>query len=295
MANRPERMMKKEIIPARPGINSELIPYYCGRQDCVPNWSWGPGVRDHFIFHYIKSGKGTLKINKKTYEIGPESLFVIPPHEMASYQADAADPWSYLWIGFSGLNAQSFVMETGFGREDPVRSLANTPHTAQAIYACLDGMVEASESKVCATIKLTGLLYSFIAALIEANAARSAAPVAGDEKAKELYVRKAAEFVYMNYSREITVEDIAKHIGIGRKYLHSIFSELAGTSPSEFLINYRLHKACELMKDKTLQISDVAHSVGYPNPLNFTRIFHKVKGLSPKQYRERTNAYLGCQ
>jgi AraC-like DNA-binding protein len=102
---------------------------------------------------------------------------------------------------------------------------------------------------------------------MEANAAREPEPTPMDPTTRELYVRKAVEFVYMNFSRNITVEDIAAYIGIGRKYLHSLFVELVGTPPSEFLIQYRLHKACELMADRALTISDIARSVGYPNAM----------------------------
>lgn len=283
--------VRKPILPARPGINSELIPYYCGSQDCSPRWSWGPGVRDHFIFHYVRAGHGSLCLGGKTYAIGPGSLFVIPPRQTASYEADAEQPWSYLWVGFSGLSAHSFVQQTGFDVQNPVRQINEA--ASEEVCDILTAMVAASQNKRSAPLRLTGLLYGFIAALIEANAA--ALPEQGDENTRELYVRKAAEFVYMNFSREITVEDMAAHIGIGRKYLHSLFTDLTGTSPSEFLIQYRLHKACELMTDRTLSISDISHSVGYPNPLNFTRIFRKVKGMSPSQYRDKTNAYLGCE
>ena len=285
--------MSKTVLPARPGVNSELIPYYCGAQDCVPRWSWGPGVRDHFIIHYVKGGRGTLCIGGKTHAIGPGSLFIIPPRKSASYEADSKNPWSYLWVGFAGLNAQSFVQQTGLSMEHPV--LALDEGLAAEVCGILTAMEAASHNKRSATIRLTGLLYGFIATLMEANAAREPEAAPLDQNTRELYVRKAAEFVYMNFSREITVEDIAAHIGIGRKYLHSLFVDLVGTPPSEFLIQYRLHKACELMADRGLTISDIAHSVGYPNALNFTRIFRKVRGLTPSQYREKTNAYLGCR
>jgi len=90
----------------------------------------------------------------------------------------------------------------------------------------------------------------------------------------------------MNYSRDISVMELARHIGLDRSYLCSLFKEYLKVSPREYLIKYRMDKACELMKNPSLSISDVARSVGYSDPLGFSKMFKKVKGCSPKAYRE---------
>jgi AraC-like DNA-binding protein len=88
----------------------------------------------------------------------------------------------------------------------------------------------------------------------------------------------------MNYSGSISISRISESIGINRKYFSKIFKEAVGSAPIEYLINYRLTKACELMQNKTLTVGEIARSVGYDDQLLFSRIFKKYKGCSPNYY-----------
>lgn len=89
----------------------------------------------------------------------------------------------------------------------------------------------------------------------------------------------------MNYSDKVTVSQIAHYIGLDRSYLSSIFKKYLDTSIQEYLIQYRINKACDLFYNKELNISDISRSVGYDDPLLFSKIFKKYKGISPKKYR----------
>jgi transcriptional regulator GlxA family with amidase domain len=61
--------------------------------------------------------------------------------------------------------------------------------------------------------------------------------------------------------------------------------EYLKTSPQEYLINFRIEKACELMQANLLSIGDIARSVGYDDPLTFSKVFRKLKGVSPSKFR----------
>jgi AraC-like DNA-binding protein len=103
---------------------------------------------------------------------------------------------------------------------------------------------------------------------------------------KEEYVKKALEYITMNYSRSISVAEIARNVGLDRSYLYSLFNIFVNASPQEYLINFRMEKACDLMRTATLTIGGIARSVGYDDPLMFSKAFKKVKGLSPREYRK---------
>ena len=64
-----------------------------------------------------------------------------------------------------------------------------------------------------------------------------------------------------------------------------IFKDGIGKSPQEFLLNYRMIKAAELLKLTKLSIKDVGNAVGYPNQLHFSRAFKNVYGTSPRSWR----------
>ena len=79
--------------------------------------------------------------------------------------------------------------------------------------------------------------------------------------------------------------EISNHVGINRKYLTKLFNEKMDNSPKNYLIQYRINKACRLLKQSTLSIQEVSHSVGYTDALVFSKIFKKVVGTCPREYR----------
>jgi YesN/AraC family two-component response regulator len=104
-------------------------------------------------------------------------------------------------------------------------------------------------------------------------------------KAKEAYVRKAIDYIKANYYNKISISELAKLIGIDRIYLSSLFKETVQLSPQMYLVQYRINKACDLLDNPLLTISDISHSVGYSDPLLFSKMFKKIKGVSPSHYR----------
>ena len=97
-----------------------LVVYNVGFQKCTPGYSWGPGVRDHYLLHYILSGKGTYKTGDKIYTLEAGQLFLAPPETTIYYRADEEDPWEYYWVGFSGPAAKILLAQMPFSRKKPI-------------------------------------------------------------------------------------------------------------------------------------------------------------------------------
>jgi AraC family transcriptional regulator of arabinose operon len=83
------------------------------------------------------------------------------------------------------------------------------------------------------------------------------------------------------------VTDITDYVGISRTYLTQIFQKELGLSVQTFLIDYRMHKAANLLLSTNQSISDVSTNVGYDDALAFSKSFKKKFGLSPKNYRSQ--------
>ena len=98
----------------------------------------------------------------------------------------------------------------------------------------------------------------------------------------------AVNFIKRNYSEHITVETIAAHVGIDRKYLSKIFKNLLGISTQQYLLNKRMQEATILLTNSELSIKEIANSVGYYDALLFSKMFKKKYGLSPIGFRNRS-------
>ena len=107
-------------LPVQKHKFSDLYLCFCGYEACQPFHSYGPAVRPNYVIHYIISGKGTFTIGNRTYRLTAGQGFFLMPNVRTYYEADADDPWTYLWIGFDGEKAASYVQELGLSEEHPV-------------------------------------------------------------------------------------------------------------------------------------------------------------------------------
>ena len=258
---------------------TDIDIYEAGAHQCPPGYICGPLVRDHYLIHYILSGKGTYQSGTHSYTLTAGQGFLIFPDTVAIYQADAQEPWNYAWIGFHGLKVEHYLKLTNLSLKNPIFQTANDTPVREYFLEMLD----TQKMKKGREVKLLGLLYLVFSQLMETGGSKF---LNDTENPKEIYIKKYIEIVAKNYSRSVNIGQIAQNIGIDRRYLSSIFKERLNLSPQEFLINFRMNKACELMENRQLSISDIARSVGYEDPLQFSKIFKKMTGKSPTDYRK---------
>lgn len=256
--------------------DSNINIYHCGWEICRPNHSYGPAIRDHFLIHFVVDGQGKLCIDDKVYEIKKNEGFLICPDDITYYEAHESNPWNYLWIGFNGMKAAQYLREIGLDKNNPVLK----PKDSEFIIYCLNKIIESSKIQRGKEVRMLGYLYLFLSKLIEESENKDVFNY------KDEYINKAVEYIEMNYSRNITIKNIAEYLGLNRSYFSNIFKNSLKVSPQKFLIHYRVSKACELIKTHSnLSIGNIARSVGYSDQLVFSKTFKTVKGCSPSDYR----------
>ena len=89
-----------------------------------------------------------------------------------------------------------------------------------------------------------------------------------------------------HYMEDIAVKDIAGYLGYSEAYFCKLFKQSFGHSFVSYLTDYRMQKAEELMHTSRLSIKEIGKTVGYPDPNYFTKVFRRVRGVSPSEFRE---------
>lgn len=269
-------------------MSRDLVMYQWGEEKCRSSHFYGPAIRDHYLIHYILNGKGVYDDGKNMYSLRKGQGFLICPEILTYYQADERDPWHYVWVGFHGLQAEHYLYQCGLSKESPIFVYDHN----NDIQYCFQKMMESKQFSRGRENYLLGHLHLFFSYLIE-EAHRQGRELT-KEGEEDYYVKKAVDFVEKGYSRKITIQDMADHVGLHRSYLYTLFKQTLHLSPQEFLIKFRINKACELMRKEDLPIGYIAHSVGYEDPLLFSKIFKKVIGKSPSQYQQELNLIPPC-
>ena len=102
------------------GKDESLSVSCCGLSRTEPLHSFGPAIKPHYLIHFVLSGKGRFSIGGKEYPLEQGYGFLIPPEELAFYQADEEEPWTYVWVGFGGAHASELVKSMGLSISNPV-------------------------------------------------------------------------------------------------------------------------------------------------------------------------------
>lgn len=271
------------IFPSKNFIDLGMYQY--GYEQCKPGHSFGPATRNHYLFHYIISGTGTLMSNNakgetKTYAIRSGQGFLIFPGQINTYYADQNLPWEYVWIEFDGLRVKEALDLTELSLNSPVYH----PHSKDYRERMKEEMLYIIHHPQESPLHLIGHLYLFLDYL--AQSAQSTKLVTSS-KMSDYYIKEAINYIEQNFQNHISVEDIAAVCGINRSYFGKIFRNSIGRSPQEFLMNYRMVKATELLKLTSLSIGEIGSAVGYDNQLHFSRAFRTVYGICPREWRNQ--------
>ena len=100
------------------------------------------------------------------------------------------------------------------------------------------------------------------------------------------YVTQALQYIDQHYQEELTIHDIAEHIGVSGDYFSRQFKQVTGIAPVEYLRRYRFARAMELLAGGE-SVTDVSRKVGFKNLCHFSREFKNQLGVTPSQYRKQ--------
>lgn len=263
----------------------DLGLFQFGWEKCAPAHSFGPAARNHYLFHYVLSGTGTLMADDskgvtQTYSIKSMQGFMIFPNQITTYVADHDLPWEYVWIEFDGLRVKSILDTIGLSLDKPVYHARNKNLRKDMA----NEMLYISRNKDASPFHLIGHLYLFLDYLMRSAADEQ---MESGGKLRDFYIHEALTYIEHNFQNDITIEDIASVCGLNRTYFGKIFKEALGKTPQEFLVNYRMLKAAELLKLTHLSIGDIGITVGYANQMHFSRAFKNCYGVSPREWRNQ--------
>ena len=256
---------------------------FFGREACTPNYSFGPSVRDNYVIHYIMSGKGILYIDDFPLNLSEGNVFILPKNVVTYYEADAIEPWDYVWIGLSGTKTESFLKRSSL-MEDFQLNQVEGSNFINSFQELTNLSSDSFDSNM--DLLMSSEVFKMLYYLAKEFPSRQLIP----PTQQEIYFNQATRYMLNHFSKTISIKDVYTHLNLSRSYFHHIFSELSGISPQEFLINLRMKKAGDLLIKSDNNMTTIALSVGYRDALTFSKAFKKFYELSPTTFKkERGN------
>lgn len=98
-------------------------------------------------------------------------------------------------------------------------------------------------------------------------------------------IKVAQEYIMEHYSENISLADVADHAGVSGGYLSTMFHQSLGLGFVDYLNQIRIERACCYLEQNYLKTYEIAYKVGFRDEKYFSKVFKKMKGVSPKEYR----------
>ncbi len=230
--------------------------------------------RNRYILHYVVDGRGVFM--NQPFEKG-DGYTVVPNH-LETICSDKEAPYESYWITFRGSLAPELFAKCGLPVKNGVFSFSRSADCAAVIHRYL--YQEESANEEAEACRLQACLFEVLAIHMEEQVSLS------NPHPKE--ARLIAEFLERNYHKPLKIKEVADRFFLSQNYMYTLFKKEYGVSPQEYLLALKIEKARQLLEhnNQKLTVKSVAASVGFENPLYFTRCFHQRVGSSPSDYRK---------
>lgn len=146
-------------------------------------------------------------------------------------------------------------------------------------------MWEFENDQLWASLFVTGELYTIRKFMLERLVTIQEALEKSDSSDKAV-IRDILRFIQENYRKEISINAIAEHVHLAPTYMCILFKKEKGVSINDYITQSRIEEAKELLRDRKLKLYEVSARVGYQDANYFSKVFRKLTGMIPSQYRD---------
>lgn len=239
-----------------------------------------PRGRLDYQLLYIASGKAHFYFNGKEEIVTAGNMVLYRPKEEQRYYYYGTDRTEVYWVHFTGNNVKNIL------RKYRIPDGAHVIHTGTSLEYKKTYLQMIQEMKQCRPHYEEVLIHYLELLLISISRLQERKP-----RNKSDFVMKeidsALAYFHSHYSSRISIDEYARAHGMSVSWFIRSFREYAGETPAQYILSLRISNAQTLLESTTDSIMEIADSVGYDNPLYFSRLFRKQCGISPSEFRKQ--------
>ncbi|WP_027998283.1 AraC family transcriptional regulator [Sinorhizobium arboris] len=245
------------------------------RTDASYDWDGRKRGQTPFtVLQHTIGGAGNLRYENRSHRVRPgETLLLLVPHNHR-YWLEEGGHWEFFWISMNGEEAlrihRAILAVTG-----PIIRLQ--PDTVEHLADCSLRLIAGGETPGSASA------IAYEAAMALYDDVFGSHPVLSEEYRKMQHV---IDHIMSNLDKPLPVEELARISGLSRAHFSRAFAASEGMPPAEFVLQKRLQRAVKLLtKTADLPVKEVAILSGFGDPNYFAKVFRRVFGASPTEFR----------
>lgn len=243
------------------------------------------GSTQHLLLYCVQ-GAGWYQLNHaEKRPIQTNQWVILPPNVPHKYGADENTPWTIYWVHFAGTQATALY---AYLQEQQPETPATIQPTEERVQ-----LFEAIFSQLTLTASLAGVVQAsarlghFLLEMLP-----SASPLARPSSAAK-GITQSIQFMREHLADNFTVPELAAQVGLSASHYAAFFKRQVGRPPIVFFNFLKMQEACQLLADTSLRIKEIAYRLGFGDVYYFSRVFTKMMGISPRQFRQGGRAQAG--
>lgn len=241
-----------------------------------------PRGRVDYQLLYIAAGKAHFYFDGKEQIITAGHMVLYRPKEPQKYDYYGEDQTEVYWVHFTGSDVKNILRSYGL-TDDKRVFYCGSGLDYQNLFRTMINELQMCKEKYSEMLEMYLKQVFIMLERYFANAARTE-PIRVIEE-----IDKATKYFNEHYNEDINIEEYTQKNYVSISWFIRAFKQCTGSTPMQYILSKRISNAETLLLDHSYNITEIAQIVGYDNPLYFSRIFKKIKGLSPSEYRKNIN------
>lgn len=255
-------------------------PYYCteagifyGRSD----FATARTNKESYILFYTLRGAGLILQGNSRIVLQQGQALMLDCRTPQRYgTAPGEARWDHYWVHLdgTGVAAMAQLLELGL-------HLAPVPMPEDRAKRCYDEILREIDGDTVDSIVHVGLMLHELLGLCAQGLAEQSETATSRQT-----ILRAARHIRQRYQSDLCLADLLREAHMSKSYFLRLFRRYMGTTPYNYLVNYRITQAKELLVLTDRGVADIAREVGFGDASNFSTRFSSATGQSPLQYRK---------
>lgn len=236
---------------------------------------------NQYVLIYCVEGAGWYRLGDREFKVSANQYFIIPAGSPHVYAASENDPWTIYWIHFKGNMANEYARYASSPidiKTDPNARISDRALLFEEIFHTLE-MGYSKENLLYAC----SIFYHFLGLLRYSQQYRE---VASDSLEKSDLITMSIHFMRENIEKKLSLKEIADYIGYSPSHFSVLFNQRTGFPPLTYFNQLKMQRACQLLDFTDMKINQICYKIGIEDCYYFSRLFHKIMGMSPLSYRK---------
>ena len=247
---------------------------YIPQKSASPYKSFRPNGTNDYQLLFVEQGENHMEFPDRKFLLKAGNLLLIPPNIYQKYYVVAGKAYMDYWLHFSGESAPALIEMIGLSPLEPA-TLENSFHFTNAVTSLALQMHLRQQGY---EIKCLSLFYDIFYTLFTELVANRQSP-------HYFRIKAAIEYIYHHYDEFPSIKKLADECSLSVSRFHYLFKAEIGKTAVQYITDMKIEKASQLLMQTDYTVSEIAHILGYEDALYFSKVFKRLTGKSPTEFR----------